>query len=179
MSILKIARMGHPVLRQKAAPVPVGDIGSPEIRRLIDDMVETMREYSGVGLAAPQVHVPRQVIVVAADREGGGGAPPTVLVNPQITLASRKTEEDWEGCLSIPDIRGRVPRSTEIKVRAHDRAGKEVALSAKGFFARVIQHEVDHLQGVLFPDRMMDFSTLTFMEECARYWMKEPKEGGE
>lgn len=176
MSILKIARLGHPILRRPAEPVPVKAIRKLDFQRLIDDMIETMRENSGVGLAAPQVHEPVQIFVVEAQKgsreTGEPDTPLTVLINPRVTPATDEVVEDWEGCLSIPDIRGRVTRSVEIKVKALDRTGKEVSFAAKDFFARVIQHEVDHLEGVLFLDRMDGFESLTFLEEHARYWAK-------
>jgi peptide deformylase len=180
MSILKVARMGHPVLRAKAKPVDPDDIRSPRIQQLIDDMFHTMKEYQGVGLAAPQVHESLRLFVAGfaparEDDEGGrsGGVPMMALINPDITPVGEATEEDWEGCLSIPDIRGRVPRSRQIVVQAYDRRGKRIELRASGFTARVIQHETDHLNGVLFFDRMRDFQTLTFLDEFSRYWSGE------
>jgi peptide deformylase len=176
MAILKIARMGHPILRQKAALIPPKDIASSDVQRLIEDMVETMRESDGAGLAANQVYVPRQLVVYEVGGEGRDKIPLTVLINPRIVSASRGTAEDWEGCLSIPEIRGRVPRATEVRVRALDRTGKEIEISAKDLEARVIQHETDHLAGVLFPDRMTSLATLTFLDEYARYWNKPAKQ---
>jgi peptide deformylase len=179
MSILKVARMGHPVLRAKAKPIDPADIGSPRVQRLIDDMFHTMKEYEGVGLAAPQVHESLRLFVAGfaarEDDEGDGsrGVPMMALINPEITPVGEATDEDWEGCLSIPDIRGRVPRSRQIVVQAYDRRGKRVELRASGFTARVIQHETDHLDGVLFFDRMRDFRSLTFLDEFSRYWSGE------
>src|SRR5689334_8305541 len=159
MSILKVARMGHPVLRARARALDRRDVKSPEIQKLIDDMVETMREYHGVGLAAPQVHESVRLFVAALPTEPQSAEEeepepePTILVNPEITIVDAETIEDWEGCLSIPDIRGRVPRAREIKLRALDRRGERIELRARGFSARVIQHEHDHLDGILFFDR--------------------------
>ena len=199
MSILKVARMGHPVLRAKARPLEAADIRSPRIQQLIDDMLETMREYQGVGLAAPQVHASVRMFVAGfppktdKDKNGVRGSglgvrdadeqndededqderediPLMVLINPEITPVGRETLEDWEGCLSIPDIRGRVPRAREIVVRAYDRTGKRIEKRVSGFTARVIQHETDHLDGVLFFDRMKSFESLTFLDEFGRYW---------
>jgi peptide deformylase len=176
MAILKVARMGHPVLRARAQPIEPAQIGSPRIQQLIDDMFETMHEYQGVGLAAPQVHESLRVFVAgfAPDDEGGEesprGVPLMALINPEITPIGQEIVEDWEGCLSIPDIRGRVPRSRQISVRAYDRRGKRIEVKAGGFTARVIQHETDHLDGVLFFDRMRSFQTLTFLDEFGRYW---------
>ncbi len=174
MSILKVPRLGHPVLRQVAEPVPVDAICSREIQRLIDDMIETMREYSGVGLAAPQVHVSRRVIVlesVANPRyPDKPSVPLAVYVNPELTVLTDETEEDWEGCLSIPDLRGRVPRVRRLRLAAYDRHGDRVDVEASGWHARLLQHECDHLDGTLFVDRMRDFSTLTHLAEYARFW---------
>ena len=176
MAILKVARMGHPVLRARARPIEPTQIGSPQIQQLIDDMFETMQEYQGVGLAAPQVHQSLRVFVAGFapddedDDESTRGVPLMALINPEITPIGPELVEDWEGCLSIPDIRGRVPRSRQISVRAYDRRGKRIELKAAGFTARVIQHETDHLDGVLFFDRMKSFQTLTFLDEFGRYW---------
>ena len=172
MSILKVARMGHPVLRAKARPLEKSEIRSAVIQKLIDDMLDTMAEYHGVGLAAPQVHEGVRIFVAALDNgdEGDADAEPLAIINPEITVVGSDVTEDWEGCLSIPDVRGRVPRAREITVRALDRKGGRIELSAHDFPARVIQHETDHLDGVLFFDRMRTFETLTFLDEYARYW---------
>jgi peptide deformylase len=175
MAILKVARLGHPVLRQPAAPVPAGEIRSAEFQRLVDDMIETMREYNGAGLAANQVHVPRQVCVIEVHANPRyPDAPPiplTVLVNPVVTPLTEEQEEGWEGCLSVPDLRGMVPRYTAVHLRALDRAGEAIDLVAKDFFARVIQHETDHLQGIVYLDRMKDLSSLSHLAEWNRYWL--------
>lgn len=171
MSILKVARMGHPVLRAKARPLSPADIRTPEIQKLIDDMIETMVEYHGVGLAAPQIHEGVRLFVADLARDDEEGEP-LAIINPEITVVGTDTVEDWEGCLSIPDIRGRVPRAREVKVRAFDRDGGRIELRAQNFSARVIQHETDHLDGVLFFDRMKGFESLTFLDEYSRYWAK-------
>jgi peptide deformylase len=177
MSILKVARMGHPVLRARARAIDPKDIGSPRIQKLIDDMFETMREYQGVGLAAPQVHESLRLFVAGftpgEDDEEDNRMPLMALINPEITPVGDAVVDDWEGCLSIPDIRGRVPRARQIVARGYDRRGKQVELRAGGFTARVIQHETDHLDGVLFFDRMRSFETLTFLDEFGRYWSRE------
>ena len=175
MSILKIARMGHPVLRAKGRSVERGALKGAVIQKLIDDMIETMAEYHGVGLAAPQVHESVRVFVASLeqDRDNASQTDPVVLVNPEITVVNAEAVEDWEGCLSIPDIRGRVPRAREIKVRGFERTGERIELHAKDFPARVLQHEYDHLDGVLFFDRMRSFESLTFLDEYARYWAKD------
>jgi peptide deformylase len=173
MSILKVARMGHPVLRVKTRALDKGEIKGASAQRLIDDMIETMVEYHGVGLAAPQVHADVRIFVAALDAGSDQEPEPIALINPEITVVGTEVVEDWEGCLSIPDIRGRVPRAKEIKVRAFDRTGSRIELRAQNFAARVLQHENDHLDGVLFFDRMTSFETLSFLEEYSRYWVKD------
>jgi peptide deformylase len=174
MSILKVARMGHPVLRARTRPIEKAEIKNQALQKLIDDMIETMAEYHGVGLAAPQVHEQLRLFVALLD-SGDDDQPPeaTALINPDIAVVGSDIVEDWEGCLSIPDIRGRVPRAREIKVRALDRRGERIELRAQNFAARVIQHETDHLDGILFFDRMRTFESLTFLEEYSRYWARE------
>jgi peptide deformylase len=174
MSILKVARLGHPVLRAGARVLSGKEITSPGIQRLIIDMVETMREYSGVGLAAVQIHEALQLAVLeVADNPRypeKPAVPLSVLVNPQIEPLAQEMEEDWEGCLSVPDMRGRVPRHTKIRVRALNHEGAELDFVATGFHARVIQHEFDHLNGKVYLDRMKDLSTLAHLQEYMRYW---------
>jgi len=167
--------MGHPVLRAKARALDKSEIRSAAIQKLIDDMMDTMAEYHGVGLAAPQIHEGLRLFVAALDDEDDGeeDGEPLALINPEITIVGSDVVEDWEGCLSIPDVRGRVPRAREIKVRAYNRKGERIELSAHDFPARVIQHETDHLDGVLFFDRMRTFETLTFLDEYSRYWAKD------
>ena len=174
--------MGHPVLRDKARPISASDIRTPEVQRLIDDMFETMAEYQGIGLAAPQVYEGIRLFVAGShpdapmgDMTDGARMPLVALINPEITAAGKAVELDWEGCLSIPDIRGQVPRPRDIVVRALDRDGNPIEFRASGFPARVIQHETDHLDGILFFDRMRSFETLTFLEEYQRYW-QEPED---
>jgi len=176
MSILKVARMGHPVLRAKARPLDRSEIRSASIQRLIDDMMDTMAEYHGVGLAAPQVHESFRLFVAAIDERDNdeeAEREPVAVINPEIVVVGSDVVEDWEGCLSIPDIRGRVPRARQIKLRAFDRKGERIELQAQDFPARVIQHETDHLDGVLFFDRMRTFESLTFLEEYSRYWARD------
>ena len=169
MSILKVARMGHPVLRQKARPIEAKELRTVPLQKFIDDMIETMQEYSGVGLAAPQVHEGLRMFVAHLDPEGRGEGNPIAIINPEIEVLGEQMVEGWEGCLSIPDIRGRVPRAAQIRVRALDRHGKRIEINAKDFPARVIQHETDHLDGVLFFDRMRSFESLTYMEEFSKF----------
>jgi peptide deformylase len=167
--------MGHPVLRMKTRPLDRAEIGTPRIQTLIDDMMATMTEYRGAGLAAPQVHERLRLFVAALDAgdDDEPGAEPVALINPEIAIVGTDMVEDWEGCLSIPEIRGRVPRAREIKVRAFDRHAEKIEIRAKDFAARVIQHETDHLDGVLFFDRMRRLDSLTYLEEYARYWAKD------
>ena len=176
MSILKVARMGHPLLRAKARPLERAEIRSASIQKLIDDMMETMSEYHGVGLAAPQIHEGLRLFVAVIDDRNGDSeeeAEPMAIINPEISIVGTDVVEDWEGCLSIPDIRGLVPRAREITLRAFDRTGARLELSASDFRARVIQHETDHLDGVLFFDRMASFQSLTFLDEYSRYWARD------
>jgi len=172
MSILKVAHMGHPILRAKARSLERADIKSALVQRLIDDMIETMQEYHGVGLAGPQVHEGVRLFVATLDagRDVEVPSEPIAIINPEITPVTNEMVDDWEGCLSIPDIRGRVPRARNIVVRAFDRNGKKIEMPASGFTARVIQHETDHLDGILFFDRMKNFQSLAFLDEFSRYW---------
>jgi peptide deformylase len=180
MAILKVARLGHPVLRQVTGELTRQELQSPSMQRLIDDMIETMKEYDGVGLAADQVHEAKQIAVLeVADNPRYPNKPEVplqVLINPKITPLSGAMEDDWEGCLSIPELRGKVPRYTSIRVQAWGRDGQERDFTAEGFHARVIQHEFDHLHGKVYLDRMHDFATLSFLQEFARYWMHEPRD---
>jgi peptide deformylase len=175
MSILKVARMGHPVLRKRARALDRADLKSSAVQKLIDDMIETMSEYHGIGLAAPQVHEGVRIFIAgmqddAADDEEEPGIVPVPFVNPEIVPIGNEKETDWEGCLSIPDVRGRVPRYTRVKIRGLDREGARQELQLVGFQARVVQHENDHLDGVLFFDRMPSLDTLAFVDEYGKYW---------
>jgi len=173
MAILKVARLRHPVIRKPSAAVPKETITSPEIQRFLDDMIDTMRDYDGVGLAAPQVHVSKRIAVIEVTENrrypGEGPIPLTVLINPKILSASKKQLEDYEGCLSVKELRGRVPRAESLEIEAYTRKGDKVKFHAHGFFARVIQHECDHLAGKVFLDRMPDLSTLAHLREFVRY----------
>jgi peptide deformylase len=169
MSILKVARMGHPVLRQRGRPLESSDLKSPRVQKLIDDMIDTMREYNGVGLAAPQVHESLRLFVALLSDDPDEKTTAVVIVNPEILGNGNARQEGWEGCLSIPDIRGLVPRLTDITVRALDRDGRPIEQRLKDFPARVVQHETDHLDGVLFFDRMTSMQSLTYLDEYSRY----------
>ena len=172
MAILKIARMGHPVLVQRAEPV--ADPTSADIQRLIDDMIETMEDASGAGLAAPQVHVPLRLFIFrvpAARASGDVDDQPmetSVLINPTVEPLGEEMRLRWEGCLSIPGLRAAVPRFVRIRYSGLDREGRQVAREASGFHAGVVQHENDHLDGILYPMRMTDFSLFGFNEELDR-----------
>jgi peptide deformylase len=179
MSILKVARMGHPVLRAKARTVDKSELKNSTIQHFIDSMIDTMYEYSGVGLAAPQVHESLRLFVAMLDADGRGEGDAIAFINPEITVVGDQIVEGWEGCLSIPEIRGRVPRAQHIKVTALDRHGKRFELELKDFPARVVQHETDHLDGVLFFDRMRTFETLTYLEEYSRYHTRQADEDDE
>ncbi len=191
MAILKIARMGHPVLLARARPV--ADPAAPEIKRLIADLIETMADAGGTGLAAPQVHASMRIVVYRIDAErqaredepgedepgedephgarpGGDepGQPLTVLINPEIEPLSDDMAFAWEACLSVPDLAGKLPRHTHIRLRYQTTEGEAVVREASGFHARVLQHECDHLDGVLYPMRIEDLSEFGFVEDLNR-----------
>lgn len=176
MAILKIARMGHPVLLKRAEEIP--DPTAPEIRRLAADMAETLADAGGAGLAGPQVHASLRIILFQAPPSRGGDtdpravAPLTVLINPEIEALGTETEEDWEGCLSLPELMGRVPRARHIRYRGLGPDGAVIAREATGFHARVVQHEFDHLEGILYPRRLADPRAFIFESEI-RFWMKQ------
>ena len=172
--ILKVCRLGHPAVRAASDPVPPAALAAPEFQRFLDDMVDTMREYQGVGLAANQVHESLRAAVaeVRADASRARSTPAvplTILINPEVVERSPELEEGWEGCLSVPGLRGRVPRHAWVRVRALGRDGNALDLRAEGFFARILQHECDHLAGKVYLDRMPDMKTLSFTEEFDRY----------
>jgi peptide deformylase len=162
-----VLRMGHPVLREKAKPIE--QTGTPELRQLIADMKETMAAKNGAGLAAPQIGVSQRVVIFGVDKNprypDAEEVPFTVLVNPKITMLTREVESDWEGCLSVPGMRGVVPRYTKLRYTGTDEEGNPIDRVAEGFHARVVQHECDHLDGILYPQRMQDMSTFGFTKE--------------
>ena len=172
MAILKIVRMGHPVLLQRADPV--ADPTAPEIKRLVADMIETMEDAMGAGLAAPQVYVPLRLFVfrVNATRATGDAADTpmgnTVVINPTVEFIGDDMRPRWEGCLSIPGLRAAVPRAWRIRYSGVDTENRPVGGEVTGFHAGVVQHEYDHLDGILYPMRMTDFSQFGFTEELAR-----------
>lgn len=178
MALLKIARLGNPILRQVAKPVDLEELVSPEngLQNFIDDMIETMRHEGGVGLAAPQVNRSIQIVALEyAENErypNEMSIPLTVLVNPVLSEYSKETREGWESCLSLADFRGLVPRSVAITLDAFDRRGQKIHKTVSGFEAVVLQHEIDHLKGFVFLDRMKDFTQLSYQEEFQEFWLR-------
>jgi peptide deformylase len=191
MAVLDIARMGNPILRRRADPV--ADPTAPGVRRLVADMLETMEFAGGTGLAAPQVHVPLRVVIffvegarAAAEDPGpgdpgpgdhgaeNGGVPLTVLINPEIQAVDPTPQIGPEACLSLPGLAGDVPRASAIRYRGLDLDGAEILREASGFHARVVQHECDHLDGILYPQRMKDLARLTFTSELERQARRAP-----
>ena len=172
MALLKIARMGHPVLRARAAAID--DPSAPWVRRLVDDMIETMEDAGGTGLAAPQVHMSHRLVVFRVGPErltelaGDTEQDLTVLINPVIETIGREHAIGWEGCLSVPGLRGAVPRHLRIRYRGLSLDGSTIEREVAGFHARVVQHECDHLDGILYPQRMTDQRLLVFVEELQR-----------
>ena len=167
MSILKVARLGHPVLRMKAADVEPADIKAGKFRALIDDMIETMHEYEGVGLAGPQVHLPLRIFVFevqekVAKRRGVAKLNAGVFFNAVYEPIGNDTITDWEGCLSVPFLGGEVARSKRLRVRGLDHEGNETELEVTDFTARIFQHEIDHTDGHVYLDRMPDLTTLGY-----------------
>ncbi len=175
MAILKIAQLGHPILQKKASLVE--DIKSIEIRKLINDMSETMIEYDGIGLAAPQVHVNKQILIyrnLETQEENNQKIEIRVLINPKINKASDETENDWEGCLSIPGMSGLVKRYKNISYEAYDITGKLIKSNASNLEARIIQHEFDHLMGIVYTNKLVDVRAFGYSKEIEKYW-KEKK----
>jgi peptide deformylase len=173
MALLKIARMGHPILRAPARPVE--DPRAPWVRRLVDDMIETMEDAGGTGIAAPQVHMPWRIVVFRVDGErltdlaGDTEQDLSVLINPVLEPIGLERALAWEGCLSVPGLRGVVPRPLRIRYRAIGVDGAAIERAVAGFHARVVQHECDHLDGILYPQRMTDHRLLVFTEELQRH----------
>ena len=172
MPKLPIAKLGNPVLRQVAAKVDPRDIRKYELQQFIDNLLETMLDEPGIGLAAPQVSRSIQLVVMGC--EGEDGFPQTVLINPKILFYGPQQVENWEGCLSVDGLRGKVTRPSVVRVKALDRQGKSLDFEATGLYAVCIQHEMDHLIGKVFLDRMTDMSTLTQLPEFSKYWQQDP-----
>ena len=170
MAILKVARMGHPVLREECKPIDPDKITGPEVQRLIRDMLETMIEYNGVGLAAPQVYTPVRLAIAGGEETDEGRPRMRVIINPEIeVLDEDDTLGMYEGCLSLPGLRGYVERPAHILVKAYDEKGEQVELELEGFPAVVVQHECDHLDGILYVDRITDHTKLGFEAEIQRF----------
>ncbi len=191
MAILKIARMGHPVLRRKADPI--ADPASPEIAGLVADMLDTLADIGGVGLAAPQVHAPLRLVIfhipparAAAERykdagleEESDGVPMTVLINPEIEAIGEDVNQAYESCLSVPDMMGEVARYSDIVYRGQGLDGAPIERRASGFHARVVQHECDHLDGILYPQRMTDMSTFGYNDEMRKFFAEQNEQESE
>jgi peptide deformylase len=174
MAIRKIASIGHPVLRERARELSADEIRARDVQRFIDDLVETMRDARGAGLAANQVYEPIRVCAIeVADNPRypyKPNIPLTILVNPSVEILTDRTFDNYEGCLSVPNLRGVVPRYAEVRVRALDRHGEPVERVARGLTAGTFQHEIDHLDGVLFVDRVQDPKTLCTWTEFERFY---------
>ncbi len=182
MAILKVARLGHPVLLRRADPVHPEAVAHPGLQQLIDDMLETMRDEHGVGLAAPQIH--RSIRLFVMDPGGGlgpddEGAGPRVLVNPELSFPDEDRIALWEGCLSIPGIRGETERHARVDATYLDRKGRRVQTTFRGLPAAIVQHETDHLDGILFLRRMPDLSRLAFEDQLSRFRASERAGGGD
>lgn len=179
--VLKVARMGNPILRAVAEPVDPERIPTPEFQDFVDSMILTMHEYEGVGLAAPQVHVSERVVVFHenAGLKDPDGAPLTALINPVVEPTTEDTRAIWEGCLSVPGLRGRVTRPAAIRVTGLDRQSRQIDLELEEFDAVVTQHEFDHLDGILYVDKVDDPKLLVFEEEFERYWEEQAEEDGD
>lgn len=173
MPVRPIVRLGHPALRKVAGALSPEHLASPETQQLIDDMIDTMRDAQGVGLAAPQVAAEVQLFVYESS---GHDIPLRVVVNPMITPHERELVYDWEGCLSIPDLRGMVPRHPAVRVQGLDREGRPLDYLCRGFEARIVQHEFDHLNGVIFLERMRDFKTLGYIDEWGLHMGNEKED---
>jgi len=170
MAIRKVLRMGHPLLQEVSAEVT--QFSTPELDSLIQDMFDTMDAEDGAGIAAPQIGVLKRVVIFGVERENPrypnrGKVPTTILINPVITPVGDEIENGWEGCLSVPGMRGLVPRFSKIKYRGYDEYGGLIEREAEGFHARVVQHECDHLDGILYPQRIEDITQFGFLEELS------------
>jgi peptide deformylase len=179
MAVLKVAKLGNPVLRQVARQVDLKELADPkgELQNFIEDMIDTMREEGGVGLAAPQVNRSLQIVVLEYENNerypGESSIPVTALINPVLSDYSEEKDSGWESCLSLIDFRGLVQRSRSVTLNAYDREGNKIEKRATGFEAVVLQHEIDHLNGKVFLDRMEDLTQLAYQEEFEEFWLKK------
>ena len=174
MSILKIARLGHPILYKKASLVD--NITEPGIKKMIHDMSETMIDYKGIGLAAPQVHISKQIIIfrmIEDQEKESNEIKITALINPRIIKTSEETDNQWEGCLSIPGMLGLVKRHFSISYEGFDMSGNKIQQNAEGLHARIVQHECDHLNGIVFTHRLVDKKAYGYEDEIEEYWKKK------
>lgn len=180
MAVLEIAKLGNPILRKVAAPVTADECHDPVFQSFLDDMIETMQKRDGVGLAAPQVFRSKQAIIIQSESNprypDAPDVPLLVMLNPRLTAQSEGKIEGWEGCLSLENLRGKVPRSLRVTVDGFNRSMEPMSFEAEGFLSVVLQHEIDHLHGKVFLDRMKDFSTLTHLAEFERYWVPQTTE---
>ena len=175
MAILKIAKLGHPVLLKKTNEI--NDLKDTDLKKIIYDMSETMIDANGIGLAAPQVHLSHRLFIYRnPDIEEEEKIKVSILINPQIDKISDDTEDDWEGCLSIPGMSGLGRRSKKIKYSGVDLKGKKISGEAEGLHARVIQHEFDHLNGILYTSRLADKRAFGYSEEIEKFWKKNDEE---
>ena len=178
MSILKISRIGHPILLQKCAPAK--NILSPKIKQIIYDMSETMLDAKGVGLAAPQVHINKQILIFRNPEDNDNkDIKITALINPKLTKITDETYNDWEGCLSIPGMLGLVKRYSKIHYEGYDMSGNIIKKEAEGMHARIVQHEYDHLMGVLYINRLADKKAYGFSDEIEEFWKNIENETNE
>ena len=172
MSILKIAKLGHPVLVKKSDEIK--EFSSDELKKTVYDMSETMIDYNGIGLAAPQVHISQRIIIFRnPDNEQKDKIQITPLINPTYKPTNNEKENDWEGCLSIPGMQGLVRRYKKINYEGYDLNGNKIENSAEGLHARVVQHEIDHLDGILYTDRLVDKKAFGFEKEIIHFWKNE------
>ena len=174
MSILKIAKIGHPILLEKSNKI--NEFSTNSLKKIVFDMSETMIDYSGIGLAAPQVHLSKRIIIFRnPDIPDGEKIKITPLINPEFSVVGKETEDDWEGCLSIPGMQGLVRRYKQIKYRGYDLDGNKIECEAQGLHARVVQHEIDHLNGILYPSRLANENAFGFEKEIIKYWKNDQK----
>ena len=172
MSILKIAKLGHPILFKKADPVR--NITHPGVKKIVRSMSETMLDAKGVGLAAPQVHISKQILIFRhPEQEDEKKIKITALINPKLTQITEKTENEWEGCLSIPGMQGLVKRYSKIKYEGYDMNGHKIEVEAEGLHARIVQHEFDHLMGILYIERLADIKAFGYADEIDEYYKKK------
>ena len=178
MSILKISRLGHPILLQKCEIVK--DVTSSETKKIIHDMTDTMLDAKGIGLAAPQVHINKQIFIFRApEEEQEKDIKITALINPKITKINENTYNEWEGCLSIPGMLGLVKRFSEIEYEGYDMQGSIIKKKVQGLHARIVQHEYDHLMGIMYIKRLVDKNAYGFADEIQEYWQERKKENND